>query len=95
MNKLEQLKEDDTRSTREERRAAAVILAWCGKRMQLSIQQEQIADSIFMAELERVSRACRNEGVPDDTQQEFEMRLLLKLMDKYGISPHYDPTLPF
>lgn len=95
MNKLEQLKEDDARSTREERRAASVILAWCGKRMQLSIHQEQMADSIFMAELERVSRASRDEGVPDDTQQEFEMRLLYKLMDKYGISTHYDPTLPF
>lgn len=96
-NKLEKLIEDERTTTRVERRAAITILAWCAKSMQLSIKQAQYADQLMMNELERVSLSARPIPIEEtsDNQREFELRVLDHLMEKYGITSQYDPTLPF
>lgn len=93
-NKLEQIVEDET-STREEMAAAQTIIAWMIRRMSIERASIHEAQNKLLMIVERAHASC---SMDEDTrtwfQEDYERRVMLHLMEKYGIAPRYE-DLPF
>lgn len=94
-NKLAAIVEDD-RNQVGDRKAAQVLISWMIQRMQLESARAHAALDHYFMIIERANR-CAPEWTAEDRryfQEDYERRVMLHLMQKYGIAPP-DPDLPF